>query len=146
MPGAATLAVFALVTLALAATPGPSVLYLLGRVVGEGRRAGFITMLGIETGELAYVVLAGVGLSAVIARSALALTGLRLAGAGYLIVIGVRCWRKGPGDYPEQAPWRPRHAFAQGFVVHMLNPKVAVFFLAYFPQFLRPHHPVAPQV
>jgi threonine/homoserine/homoserine lactone efflux protein len=137
--------VFALVSLALVATPGPGLLYLVGRTVGEGRRAGFVSMLGVEAGELVYVLCAAVGLSALLANSTLALGGLRYVGAAYLIVLGVLAWRR--SDREEGQPLtRSRRAFAQGLVTQLLNPKVALFFLAYFPQFLRPDSAVAPQV
>jgi threonine/homoserine/homoserine lactone efflux protein len=145
VPSVTTLLLFALVTLALSATPGPAVLYLIGRAVGEGCRAGFASMLGIEAGELAWIVCAAVGLSALLAHSALALSGLRYLGAAYLILIGIRSW-KHPESITALPPTRSTHAVAQGFIIQILNPKVALFFLAYFPQFLRPGHAVAPQV
>jgi threonine/homoserine/homoserine lactone efflux protein len=145
VPTVTTLLLFAAATLALTATPGPAVLYLLGRAVGEGRRAGFASMLGIEAGEVAWIVCAAVGLSALLAHSALALSGLRYLGATYLIVIGLRSWRRSE-SLDERPPSGSTHAFTQGFIVQILNPKVALFFLAYFPQFLRPGHAVAPQV
>lgn len=136
---------FASVSLVLVATPGPGLLYLVGRAAEQGRRAGLASMLGIEAGELVYLVCAAVGLSALLARSTIALSGLRYLGAGYLILIGVRAWRRSDriGD---EAVTPSRHAFVEGLVVQVLNPKVALFFLAYFPQFLRTDRPVAPQV
>jgi threonine/homoserine/homoserine lactone efflux protein len=145
VPGLGTLLLFALVTLALVATPGPALLYVVGRAAGENRRAGFASMLGVEAGEVVYVICAAAGLSALLAHSTLALSGLRYLGAVYLILIGLRHWRRSGRD-DEQAPVPTRHAFVQGLFVQVLNPKVALFFLAYFPQFLRPDHAVAPQV
>ena len=101
-------------------------------------------MLGVEAAELVYLLCAAIGLSALLSHSTLALSGLRHLGAGYLILIGIRAWRASVNDEPSQQ--RSRHAFGQGLVVQLLNPKVALFFLAYFPQFLRPGQPIAPQV
>jgi threonine/homoserine/homoserine lactone efflux protein len=145
MPGLGTLLVFASVSLVLVATPGPGLLYLVGRAIGDGRRAGFASMLGVEAGELVYVICAAIGLSALLARSTLALTGLRYLGAAYLVLLGIRTWQRSDRDKDERLV-RARHAFAQGVVTQLLNPKVALFFLAYFPQFLRPGQPIAPQV
>jgi threonine/homoserine/homoserine lactone efflux protein len=148
MPSASTLWVFSLATLVLVAMPGPGVLYLVGRTLDQGRRAGVASMLGIESGELVHVVAAAVGLSALLAASATALDVVRYAGAAYLIVLGIRRWRAGAEPQAPVAPQRAsaRRIFAQGLVVQVLNPKVAIFFLAYLPQFLDPSAPVAPQV
>jgi threonine/homoserine/homoserine lactone efflux protein len=148
-----TLLVFAGVTALLVVTPGPGVLYIVSRSVDQGRRAGIVSMLAIESAEVVYVLAAAVGVSALIATSATALDALRYGGAAYLIVLGVRRWRAGPGPNdpegtPDTARTGPsgRRVFAQGFVVQLLNPKIAVFFIAYFPQFVDPHHAAAPQV
>jgi threonine/homoserine/homoserine lactone efflux protein len=145
MPSLTTLLLFAGVTALLVATPGPGVLYIVGRSVDQGRRAGLLSMFAIESAELVYVFAAAVGLTALLATSAAALDALRYAGAAYLIVLGVRRWFAAD-EPPERAPASGRRVFAQGFVVQLLNPKVAVFFLAYFPQFLDPHAAIAPQV
>lgn len=149
MPDLWTLLTFGLVSLVLVATPGPGLLYLVGQAAGEGRLAGFASMLGVEAGESVYVLFAAVGLSAMLARSTLALSALRYLGAVYLILIGIRCWRRAERDEAEEAWLTPApfpRVFAQGFFVQLLNPKVALFFLAYFPQFVRAGHPVAAQV
>jgi len=145
LPRFETLLVFAIATLTLVATPGPGLLYLIGRAAAEGRRAGFASMLGVEAGDVVYIGCAAVGLSALLARSALALSGLRFLGAAYLIVLGVRSWRRA-GRAVDPLPVASRNAFTQGFFVQVLNPKAAVFFLAYFPQFLRSSAPLAPQI
>ena len=146
MPSSGTLLVFAGASLVLVATPGPAVLYLVGRSAGAGRRAGFAAMFGVETGELAFVVCVALGLSALIARSPLALSALRYLGAIYLLVLGIRAWRRAGQHSSADPSVSGRDAFAQGFVVQILNPKVALFFVAYFPQFIRPNQPIAPQV
>jgi threonine/homoserine/homoserine lactone efflux protein len=145
VPGVQTLLVFASVSLVLVATPGPGLLYMVGRTISEGRRIGFASMLGVEAGELVYVVFAAVGLSALLAHSRLALTALRYLGSAYLLLLGIRTWRRSDRNQ-EQQPVRSRHAFVQGLVTQFFNPRVALFFLAYFPQFLHSGHPVAPQV
>jgi len=151
MPSAGLIAVFALATFVLTVTPGPGVLYVVGRSVGGGRMAGFASMLGIETGEAVYIAGAALGITALLATSALALSVLRYAGAAYLVVLGIRAWRDGDRDAePEGEAGVARAglwgAYGRGLVVQLLNPKVAIFFLAYFPQFVRPGQPAAPQV
>jgi threonine/homoserine/homoserine lactone efflux protein len=141
-----TLLAFCGVTFLLVATPGPGVLYVVGRSIDQGRRAGLVSMLAIESAELVYVLATAFGLAAVLASSANALDAVRIAGGAYLIVIGIRRWRRdddheGGGRVPSG-----RRVFAQGFVVQLMNPKVAVFFLAYFPQFIRPGSSVVGQV
>ena len=151
MPSAGLLAVFALATFVLTVTPGPGVLYVVGRSVGGGRMVGFASMLGIETGEAVYIAGAALGITALLATSALALSVLRYAGAAYLVVLGIRAWRDGDRDAePDGEAGVARAglwgAYGRGLVVQLLNPKVAIFFLAYFPQFVRPGQPAAPQV
>jgi threonine/homoserine/homoserine lactone efflux protein len=147
MPSPGLLAVFAVATFVLSATPGPGVLYVVGRAIGGGRRAGLASMAGIESGEAVYIAAAALGLTAVLATSAIALSVLRYAGAAYLVALGLRAWRHPESD--EAADYQPAShwsAYGRGLVVQLLNPKVAVFFVAYFPQFIRPGQAVAPQV
>jgi threonine/homoserine/homoserine lactone efflux protein len=149
MPSPGLLAVFALATFVLTATPGPGVLYVVGRSVGSGRRAGLASMLGIETGEAVYIAGAALGITALLATSAIALSVLRYGGAAYLVLLGIRAWRQHDEDAAADRPPARRGlwgAYGRGLVVQLLNPKVAVFFLAYFPQFIRPGQAVAPQV
>jgi threonine/homoserine/homoserine lactone efflux protein len=147
MPSLGVILVFAAATAALTATPGPGILYVVGRSVGSGRRAGIASMLGIETGEAVYIAGAALGITALLAAAPVALTVLRYGGAGYLILLGVRAWRQDheadPGQQAQASWWR---AYGRGLVVQLLNPKVAVFFLAYFPQFISASRPAAPQV
>jgi threonine/homoserine/homoserine lactone efflux protein len=145
MPTLTTLLVFAAATLLLVATPGPGVLYIVGRSIDQGRRAGLISMFAIESAEVVYVLAAAAGLTTLLATSATAFDTLRYGGAAYLIVLGIRRWRQGAATL-ERARTSQRRVFAQGFFVQLFNPKIAVFFLAYFPQFVSPHHPIVPQV
>jgi threonine/homoserine/homoserine lactone efflux protein len=139
MPDSHSLIVFGAASLALIAVPGPSVVYIVTRGIGQGRRAGMLSMLGIETGALVHVAAAALGLSAVLASSATAFTAVKYAGAAYLVYLGVRKWRERSGDeVPEAHPASGLRLFLEGVVVNALNPKTALFFLAFLPQFVDP--------
>lgn len=140
-----TLALFALTTLLLTASPGPGVLYVVARCVSQGRKAGFASMFGIESGEVLWLVATATGIAALLAASVSALTFLRIAGAAYLIYLGVQRWRA-PEIPPAPARARIGRIYLQGVVTQILNPKVAVFFIAFLPQFLNPAQPIGPQV
>ena len=145
MPALTTFLLFALATFLLTVSPGPGVLYVTARTLAQGRAAGFASMFGIESGEVVWIAAAATGLAAVLSASAAPLEVLRWAGAAYLVYLGVQRWRHA------DAPPTPRRAglariFGQGFVTQLLNPKVAVFAVAFFPQFLDPSRPIAPQV
>lgn len=134
-----TLWLFSLAALALLVVPGPAVLYIVGQAIDGGRKAGLVSMLGIQTGGLVHVLAAAVGISALIASSATAFTAVKLAGAAYLVVIGVlTLLRREPIDAATQAPAErtSRRRYLQGIVVNVLNPKTALFFLAFLPQFV----------
>ncbi|HET7013648.1 MAG TPA: LysE family translocator [Streptosporangiaceae bacterium] len=147
MPSPGLLAVFAVATFVLTVTPGPGVLYVVGRSIGGGRKVGLASMAGIETGEAVYIMAAALGLTALLATSAIALSVVRYVGAAYLVVLGIRAWRHPEEtDAAQEKPAGHWGAFGRGLVVQLLNPKVAVFFVAYFPQFIRPGQAVAPQV
>ncbi|MDQ3381742.1 MAG: LysE family translocator [Actinomycetota bacterium] len=135
-----TLAIFAIASAVLIAVPGPAVLYIVTRSIQQGRRAGVVSVLGIETGALVHVAAAAVGLSAVLASSALAFSAVKYAGAAYLIGLGL--WtlfsRRAETAVAVAGEVRLRHVFAQGVLVNVFNPKVALFFLAFLPQFVDP--------
>ena len=137
MPSPATLAVFAAATAVLLLLPGPSVLFIVARTLEHGRRGGLVSMLGVETGALLHVLAATAGLSALVTASPGALLAVKLAGAGYLLVLGVRALR-GAAGHAEAARSSGRRLFRQGLVVDALNPKTAMFFLAFLPQFIDP--------
>jgi threonine/homoserine/homoserine lactone efflux protein len=134
------LALFVAAALALLVTPGPAVLYIVARSVDQGRRAGLASVLGIEVGSLCQVVAAGLGLSALLVSSAAAFTLVKYLGAAYLLLLGLRRLRE--RDATEQAlapPPEPlARIFAQGVLVQVFNPKTALFFLAFLPQFIDP--------
>ena len=141
MPETTTLLLFATAALALIVIPGPNLIYITARSVAEGRRAGIASALGVEAGTLVHVVAAAFGLSALIASSATAFSALKYAGAAYLVYLGVRTLlaRDEPAaEAPDAAPVTLRRAFAEGALVNVLNPKVALFFLAFLPQFIDP--------
>ena len=127
--------------LALLLIPGPAVLYLVGRSIEYGRTAGFISILGIHAATLVHVGAAALGLSALLASSALAFALVTYAGAAYLIWLGVMKVLGPTGPAAAAVPGTPQgHAdlFREGFVVNLLNPKTALFFLAFLPQFVDP--------
>jgi threonine/homoserine/homoserine lactone efflux protein len=151
MPDATTFAVFALACLAFLAIPGPSVFYIVTRSLVQGRRAGVTSMLGVQVGGLVHVVAAAFGVSALIASSATAFTVVKYAGAAYLVFLGLR--KLLTRDIPEDVEIEPRtprstaELFGHGVVVNVLNPKTALFFLAFLPQFVDPDAgAVAPQM
>jgi len=136
MPAPETMAVFALASLALIAFPGPSVFYILARSFAGGRRAGLVSMLGVEAGGLVHVAAATLGLSALLASSAVAFGVVKYAGAAYLIYLGIS--RLLAKETPELPPARDGQVFRQGVLVNVLNPKTGLFFLAFLPQFIDP--------
>jgi threonine/homoserine/homoserine lactone efflux protein len=147
MPSASALALFCLASAALAVVPGPAVTYIVMHSVDKGRRAGLASAAGVASGGLVHVAAATVGLSALVASSATAFTAVKLVGAAYLIVVGVR--RILGADDSEQVQAQPaplRRLFRQGVVVNIFNPKTALFFLAFLPQFVETNASVAPQI
>src|SRR6478735_12710079 len=142
MPSSSTLAVFCAAALALVVVPGPAVTYIVTQSIDKGRSAGLASAFGVATGGLVHVAAAVVGLSALLASSATAFTIVKFVGAAYLIVIGIRRLLARHEDALEPeistTPGSPRRLFAQGAVVNVLNPKTALFFLAFLPQFVNP--------
>jgi threonine/homoserine/homoserine lactone efflux protein len=137
-PGATNLGLFISAALVLLLVPGPAVLYIFARSVEQGRLAGLVSIFGIHTATLVHVVAAALGLSAILASSALAFSVVKYAGAAYLIWLGLKKIfgrAEAPGEVTVQ---RAGHArlFREGFVVNLLNPKTALFFLAFLPQFV----------
>ena len=141
MPSASSFALFCLASVALAVVPGPAVTYIVTQSVDKGRRAGLASALGVASGGLVHVAAATVGLSALIASSATAFTTVKLFGAAYLIAVGLRrIFTKGEDAEIEAQPASHRQLYVQGVVVNVLNPKTALFFLAFVPQFVDTHH------
>jgi threonine/homoserine/homoserine lactone efflux protein len=140
MPEPSTLLVFTVAALALIAIPGPNHIYIAARSLSQGRGAGVASAFGVETGTLVHVGAAAVGLSAVIASSATAFNVVRYLGAAYLVYLGIRALtaRDRHGADAAADPTSLRRVFLEGVIVNVLNPKVALFFLAFLPQFVDP--------
>jgi threonine/homoserine/homoserine lactone efflux protein len=120
--------------------PGPAVMYVVSRSVGHGRTAGLVSVMGIVVGTLFHVVAATLGLSALLASSALAFEFVKYLGAAYLVYLGIRTLRRDDSELlgATNGERRLLHIFAQGVLVNLLNPKTALFFLAFLPQFVDP--------
>ena len=149
MPPGETFALFAAAALALIVVPGPAVLYIVAQSIDRGRLAGLVSALGVAVGGLVHVTAAALGLSALILSSATAFTVVKLAGAAYLIGLGLYTLLvpRAPAGEGIARERRLRRRFAQGIVVNVLNPKTALFFLAFLPQFVDPDRgPVVTQI
>jgi threonine/homoserine/homoserine lactone efflux protein len=144
MPSAATFGLFFTAALILAITPGPGIFYVLTRSIKGGRREGYTSALGTAVGGLFHVVAAALGVSALLATSALAFTVVKYAGAVYLVYLGIRTLLSKEESFDIEAGDAPKtnRAFYQGVLTEMLNPKTALFFLAFIPQFINPNGPV----
>ncbi len=132
------LPVFLLAALILLLTPGPAVLYIIARSIDQGRLAGFVSVLSIESGNSAHVLAATLGLSAILMSSALAFTIVKYLGAAYLIYLGIRRLLSRDQEHEIARVQRQslRRIYSQGVLVAALNPKTALFFLAFLPQFV----------
>ena len=149
LPEWGSLGVFVAAALLLLVTPGPAVLYIVARSVDQGRAAGLVSALGVHAGTLVHIAAAAAGLSVLLAASATLFSLVKYLGAAYLIFLGVRRLldRTSLGSHSQTRaiPWR--RAFLDGVIVNVLNPKTALFFLAFLPQFVDPTRgPVGPQV
>ena len=133
------LMVFLAAALVLALTPGPGIFYVLGRTLSGGRRDGLLSSLGTFIGGLAHVIAAALGLSALLAASATAFSCVKYAGAVYLVWIGINMIRNRDQQVDAEVPRsQPLHIFRQGMLTEILNPKTALFFLSFLPQFVSP--------
>ena len=145
MFGITDLPLFITASILLNVVPGPDAVYIITRSLAQGRRAGFISSLGVCSGALVHAVAAALGLSAILATSASAFTVVKYIGAFYLIYLGVKTFleRSNPLTLKESeakttaSEWT---LFGQGVLVDVLNPKVAIFFLAFLPQFIDPNY------
>jgi threonine/homoserine/homoserine lactone efflux protein len=146
--GSLSFGVFLTAAAILAVTPGPGVLYVMARTLAGGKQDGIASTLGTSTGGLVHVLVAAVGLSAVLATSAEAFAVIKYVGAGYLIFLGVRTILSAQTSRVDVAPAGStgvRRACLEGILTEALNVKTALFFLAFIPQFVSPHRPAAPQ-
>ena len=132
--------VFLAAALVLAATPGPGIFYVLARTLAGGRSEGVLSSLGTFLGGLIHVAAAAFGLSAILAASATAFSIVKYLGAFYLLWIGITMIRTRNADFEESVLHsRSLHTFRQGVLTEALNPKTALFFLSFLPQFVNPH-------
>jgi threonine/homoserine/homoserine lactone efflux protein len=139
MPSAHALLLFSLATIALLVVPGPSVLFIVARSMDQGRSAGLVSVAGIHCGTVVHVVAAALGVTAILAASETAFDAVRYAGAAYLLYLGLRTLlRRSAAADGEPVPAPLRRIFAQAIVVNVLNPKTALFIVAFLPQFVDP--------
>jgi threonine/homoserine/homoserine lactone efflux protein len=139
MPSPATLIAFGSASLLLLIVPGPAVRYIFSRGLADGRRTALAAVVGIEVGNFLYVVAATVGISAILATSALAFSAVKWLGVAYLVVVGIRTLATIPGELNvETSHTSARRAMTSGVIINALNPKVALFFLSFLPQFVDP--------
>src|SRR5687768_7156375 len=133
IPGATNIGLFIGAALVLLLIPGPAVLYIVARSVAQGRMAGFVSDLGIHSATLVHVLAAALGLSALLASSALAFSIVKYAGAAYLIWLGLKkiFGRAEAADVGAGAAYGYARLFRDGFIINLLNPKTALFFLAF---------------
>jgi threonine/homoserine/homoserine lactone efflux protein len=140
LPVGPLLAAFLFASVVLAITPGPGVFYIVTRTLAQGRRAGLSSVAGVALGNMGNAIGAAIGLAALFALSSLVFTVVKYAGAAYLVFLGVKALRTAAPELkaaPFDAPYA-RSIFRDGFVVALLNPKTAIFFAAFLPQFMSP--------
>ncbi len=142
MSGIDNYIVFVLSGVLLNLTPGNDTLYILTRSIAQGRKAGIFSVLGISTGGLTHTVLASLGLSVVLSRSIFLFTLLKFVGAAYLIFLGLKAFLSKPALFDDPVSIEKgidyRKIYTQGYLTNLFNPKVALFFLSFLPQFINP--------
>lgn len=143
IPAGGLIWVFVAASVVIAVTPGPGVVYIVTRSLSAGRTEGFASVAGVAAGNFCNAVIAALGLAAVLATSAVAFTTIKFAGAAYLIWLGIQAWRRSEVSAPQTVVHRGlRRVFVDGYLVALLNPKTALFFAAFLPQFMA--GPVSP--
>jgi threonine/homoserine/homoserine lactone efflux protein len=130
--------IFLIAAVVLAATPGPGIFYVLARALAGGRREGILSSLGTLVGGMVHVFAAALGISAILAASAVAFQTVKYAGAAYLVWLGIRMIRTRNDELSVETVTAARSPFGQGIVTEVLNPKTALFFLSFIPQFISP--------
>jgi threonine/homoserine/homoserine lactone efflux protein len=148
LPDSSHLALFLSTTIVLLLIPGPAVLYIVAQSVEHGRRTGLTAVAGIHVGSTVHVLAATVGLSALLVSSAVAFSAVKLVGAAYLVFLGIQglLARDGGSGLSAASEGDLGRVFRQGIVVNILNPKTALFFFAFLPQFVDPSRSAAPQI
>ena len=141
-----SLVIFIAASLALLIIPGPAVFYIIARTLEQGRLAGLVSTLGITFASVIHVIFAALGLSALILKSALMFSIIKYLGAIYLVYLGIKTLlgSKQPVIKPDVKSLPLSTLFWQGFIVNILNPKTAIFFLAFLPQFVNPENGSVP--
>jgi threonine/homoserine/homoserine lactone efflux protein len=144
MPDPQTWLLVAIASLVLVVIPGPAVIYILTRSISQGRAAGLASAVGVNLGSAIHVVGAVAGLSVILASSAILYSVVKWAGVAYLVWLGIRTLRSQDEIFTNTSaePAALKRIFTQGVIVNVLNPKVAMFFLAFLPQFVDPDSPV----
>jgi threonine/homoserine/homoserine lactone efflux protein len=145
VPPVSLLPAFVLASIVLLAIPGPAVMFIVARSGAQGKRAGLVSVLGVHAASIVHVLGAVAGLSALLVASSIGFTAVKIVGGAYLVCLGVRSLRSAHRAVlaPEPVPRTARRLFTEGFVVNLFNPKVALFFLAFLPQFVeRGHGPI----
>lgn len=142
------LTVFLITAIVLAITPGPGIAYVVARTVSGGRKEGLASCFGTGVGGMLHVLAAALGISLLIAQSALAFSLVKYVGAAYLVYLGIRLLMRKSQELQtvEVSTQGPRRAFLEGIVVETLNVKTALFFLAFLPQFVTPGEPLTTQL
>lgn len=138
-----TLGIFIAASVALYISPGPDMIYVASRSIGQGRRAGIVSCLGVQTGLIIHMLAASFGLAALLAQFPDAFEIIRWIGIGYLVFLGARTLLDRNADFSLDrkklsSGWSDRKLYLQGLFVNLLNPKIAIFFLAFLPQFVDP--------
>lgn len=150
MPETSALVAFSAAAVVLFVVPGPAVLYIISQSLAGGSRAGLVSVAGIHLGSLVHIAAAVAGLSTLLATSAVAFRAVKWAGAAYLVFLGLQAvlhrYDVPSATPPPASAGSLRRVFRQGFVVNLLNPKTAVFFLAFVPQFVDPSRDTTSQV
>lgn len=136
--------IFAIAALVLVITPGPNMIYLVSRSVTQGRKAGLISLSGVVAGFMIHIILASAGLTALLLAVPLAYYLLKMAGVGYLLYLAYQAVGSGsPNIFEQQNNLqrdKPAKLFSIGFLTNLLNPKVAIFYVSFFPQFIKPEY------
>ena len=146
LPSGPLLSAFVVASLVLAIIPGPGVLDIVTRSLVQGRRSGLTSVVGVALGNFGNAIGASLGLAALFAISSVAFTVVKYAGAAYLVYLGIQALRAAAAAQADSPPpLRLQRIFRDGFVVALLNPKTAVFFAAFLPQFMDPALPAIPQ-
>lgn len=143
MPDSASLWTFALISLGMALTPGPNMVYLLSRSISQGRMAGLISLGGVALGFVFYMACAALGITAIVMAVPYAYDALRIGGALYLFYLAWQALRPGgrsPFEVKHLSKDSPKKLFVMGFLTNLLNPKIAVMYLSLLPQFIDPSH------